>query len=71
MPTTTIDFAAGETQLSFEVTILDDEVFEVTESFTAVLSNPTGGLSLGADSTATVNIADDGGAIANTLSAIL
>ena len=66
MPTTTIVFAAGETQSSFDVVILEDEIFEPLESFTAVLSNPSQGLTLGVGITATINI-DNGGAVTNPL----
>ena len=65
VPTTTIVFAAGETQSSFDVVILDDEVAEQPESFTASLSNPIQGLMLGGDIIATVNIEDDEGAVMN------
>lgn len=41
------------------VTILDDAIEEPAETFTATLSAPTGGASLGSPSTATVTIADD------------
>ena len=53
----TIRFAAGETSKTISVFIIDDSYLEGPESFTATLSDPTGG-SLGAQSTATINITD-------------
>lgn len=44
---------------SFSVPIVDDALAESGESFSLVLSAPTGGASLGAPSTATVSIADN------------
>jgi plastocyanin len=41
------------------VPIVNDAAVEGTETFTATLSNPTGGASLGAPATATVTIQDD------------
>ena len=63
--TTAVVFAAGETQSSFDVTILDDNIAEPLEMFTAVLSNPSQGLMLGGDIIATVNIEDDEGGVMN------
>ena len=45
--------------LTFEIG--DDNINELTEDFTAVLSSPSIGLSLGNTSTATVEIVDDDG----------
>jgi hypothetical protein len=63
------DFASASGQLSwgngdganksFPVTIVDDAANEGDETFTATLSNPTGGASLGSPSTSTVTIDDD------------
>lgn len=44
---------------SFQVTIVNDTLDEPDETFTASLSNPTGGAALGATTTATVTIVDD------------
>ena len=44
---------------TLSVPIVDDDVNELPESFTAMLSNPSQGAELGPDSTATINIADD------------
>ena len=57
---TTITFLAGQTQVSVSVNTLEDEDIEQTESFGAVLSNPSPGLALGTPSTATINIIDNG-----------
>lgn len=55
----TITFAPGESQRTFDVLANEDAYQEGTESFTITLSNPTGGIILGPDSTTTVNITDD------------
>ena len=55
----TLSWADGEGGSKLiNVPILDDGTVEPTESFTVVLSNPTGGLTIGGG-TATVTIADD------------
>ena len=43
----TLHFAAGETNKQITITILDDALKEPEEQFRLVLSNPTGGVSLG------------------------
>lgn len=55
--TTTLTFAAGETQKTFSVPVLQDALDEPTETFTVVLSNPTGA-TIG-DGTGVVSINDD------------
>ena len=56
---TTITFAAGETEFLFPVGTVADSVDEGEESFRAVLSGPvTGGASIGSASMATVFITD-------------
>ena len=45
----TLTFAAGETQQQFSVPIVDDAIVESPEQFSIRLSNPTGEVSLGAD----------------------
>jgi hypothetical protein len=54
-------FEAGETQKSLPLLINEDGYAEGAESFTVSLSNPTGGSTLGAVSTATLQIVDDTG----------
>jgi subtilisin family serine protease len=54
----TLTFAPGDTIKTFKVPIINDALHEGDETFAVVLSNPTGA-ALGAQSTATVTIADD------------
>lgn len=54
----TLNFAAGQTSATFSVPILDDSLIEGNETFTVALSNPTGGATLAAVSSATATIAD-------------
>ncbi len=56
----TLTWAAGDaSDKTIEIAITDDQIDENNESFTVSLSNPTGGLALAANSTASVTIADD------------
>ncbi len=55
----TLDFAEGEMSRSFNVTILDDSVYEGDEDFTVTLSNVQGGASLGTPATAAVTLLED------------
>jgi len=55
----TLTFLEGETSRSFAVTIHNDEDYEGDEDFNVVLSNPSGGASLGGQDTAAVSITDD------------
>ena len=55
--TPTLEFSPGVTQLSVSVTALTDSVVENAESFSAVLSNPSAGATLGED-TADIEILD-------------
>lgn len=55
---TKINFAAGESSKIVSVFIIDDQYLEGAESFNVNLSNAVGG-SVGAQATATVNIADN------------
>ena len=57
--TGTLGFAAGQLTQSASVAITEDALAEGNESFGLVLSNPRGGASLGAISTATVTITDN------------
>src|SRR5262249_31232526 len=55
----TLTFNAGETSKTFSVSIQNDTLDEDDEYFTASLSNPSAGSSLGTPSTVTVPIVDD------------
>ena len=56
----TLTFAAGQTNQTLTVPILNDGLVESTETFTVTLSNPTGeGAVLGTPTTATVSITDN------------
>lgn len=59
--TMTITFPAGTTELAIPVNTTDDEIAELPEDFTALLSNPSQGLAVGAQDTATVTITDNDG----------
>lgn len=54
-----IVFEPGQTQKNVSVLVCEDGYAEGPESFTLTLSNPTGGSTLGALATATVQITDD------------
>ena len=55
----TLTFAAGATSATFTVTVLGDTAIEPDETFVVTLSSPTGGLTLGSPSSATVTILND------------
>jgi CSLREA domain-containing protein len=55
----TLNFAPGELTKSFDVQLLDDLTDEDTQAFDLVLSNPAGGVALGGNSTAAVQILDN------------
>ena len=58
--TQTVSWGAGDDGTkTVNVAIANDSGVEVAETFTATLSNPTGGATLGAPATATVTIQDD------------
>lgn len=57
----TVTFPTGTTELVIPVSTTEDEVAELSEDFTALLSDPSDGLSVGAQNVATVNIMDDEG----------
>ncbi len=62
----TLVFAEGETSKSFSITIVDDSDFEDDETVNLVLSDPTGGASLGDASTAVLTVFDDDGCVEQT-----
>lgn len=55
----TLSFAAGETNKTIAVPILNNGFVEGTKTFAVVLSNPSGGAVLGAREKATVSISDN------------
>jgi hypothetical protein len=55
----TLSFAAGEDTKGFEILINQDSFVEGPETFTVVLSNQTGGSSLGSPASMMVTIGDD------------
>ena len=60
-----LNFPAGETRADFNVTIIDDNVIENTESFQLLLSIPNNltskGVQVGPNAEATVTIMDNDG----------
>ena len=59
--TRTLTFPAESVTASATVTTREDDTQEGPESFTAILSDPTNGLSLGTTTSAIVDITDDDG----------
>ncbi len=57
--TGTLAFGPGETVRTFDVNIANDVADEADESFSVMLSSPTGGATLGTPATASVTITDD------------
>ncbi len=64
--TNTLSFNAGQTSTNVTIPILQDTLDETNETFRVLLSNATGGATVGALSNTTVTITDDdvGGALA-------
>ena len=55
-----LDWADGDqANKSFSVIVIDDSLDEASETLSVMLSNPTGGASLGSPSTATLTISDN------------
>ena len=59
--TAVLTFATGTTHATLSLGNLDDNVNEETESFSAQLSSPSSGISLGKNNIATVYIIDNDG----------
>ncbi len=57
--TGTLSFADGEISQTISITILDDATYESDETFTLTLSNPQGGVTLGAQVSSEITINDD------------
>lgn len=57
--TGTVTFAAGQKQATVRVYLVDDYQLESLETAQMTISNPTGGATLGARTTATLSISDD------------
>ncbi len=59
VPPTVLSFNAGQTVRTFTIPILNDALPEGTETVGLLLSNPTGGTSIGVPGAATLSILDD------------
>ncbi|RLJ22240.1 hypothetical protein DJ031_01325 [bacterium endosymbiont of Escarpia laminata] len=57
--TGTLTFEEGVASSSISVNLLDDDTYEGNETFDLILSNATGGATLGVSATATVSLLDD------------
>src|SRR5262249_55494686 len=55
----TLTFGIGETQKTFTIPILDDQLVEGSETINVTLSAPTNGSTLGTQKTATLTIVDN------------
>ncbi|WP_304437817.1 Calx-beta domain-containing protein, partial [Cylindrospermopsis sp. CR12] len=55
----TVTFANGETSKTVTIPLIDDSIYEPTETVNLTLSNPTGGATLGTQNTATLTIIDN------------
>ncbi len=60
-------FAAGESTASASLTIVDDADVEGTESMTVSISNPSAGIQLGTNVSASISIADNDGSTGSIL----
>ena len=59
LESTKISFPAGQTSASVSFTAVDNLIAELTETLQIELINPSPGVAIGADNTATVTINDD------------
>ena len=59
----TITFATGQREIVIPVTTTENSIAEQLEFFTAVLSNPSEGLTVGDQDTAIITVEDDEGII--------
>jgi hypothetical protein len=57
--TVTLNFADGETSKTFDITLNNDTVDEIDEALNLTLSTPTGGATLGGESTLVLTIVDN------------
>jgi hypothetical protein len=57
-PTGTVTFAASQASKTFTIPLLTEVGAQPTKSFTVILSNPGSGATLGARTSATVNVTD-------------
>jgi hypothetical protein len=57
----TITFFAGQSEGSVSISTIEDPALEQLEDFTALLTNPSEGLTVGAEDTARIDIMDDEG----------
>ncbi|XZF62279.1 MAG: Calx-beta domain-containing protein [Gloeotrichia echinulata DVL01] len=55
----TVTFANGETSKTVTIPLTDDSIYEPNETVNLTLNNPTGGATLGTQSTAILNIIDN------------
>ena len=56
----TLSFAAGVTTQNISISITNDSLYEVDETFTVALNSPTSGWTLGSPATTTVMLKDNG-----------
>jgi RHS repeat-associated protein len=59
----TVNFAAGEISKTVTIPIVNDTLPETDETVQLILTNPTGGATIGGQNTATLNIVDNDAAI--------